>query len=186
MTTYQDLGQRTVLATYCGTVLGDVELLAGDAIAAERVLTELCQELAKTHDWSHLASSAGDLAEALYVHGRLEEAEHWTRVAEKHAASDDLDAQIKWRPVRAKILARRGALDEAEALARNAARLSEESDGLNWQAKASRDLGEVLQMIGRHNEAVSAFERAIELYELKGNLVGAVRVRTLQERLALV
>jgi class 3 adenylate cyclase/predicted ATPase len=184
--TYQELGQRTVLATYCGTVLGDVELLAGDAIAAERTLAELCHELARSHDWSHLASSAGDLAEALYVHGRLDEAEQWTRAAEKHAASDDLDAQIKWRTVRAKILARRGAVDDAEELAREGARLSEQSDGLNWQAKASRDLGEVLEMAGRHNEAVSAFERAIELYEQKGNLAGAAQVRSLDDDLAVV
>ncbi len=39
---------------------------------------------------------------------------------------------------------------------------------------------------GESNEAAAAFDRALDLYEQKGNIVGAARVRALQHDLALV
>ena len=89
-------------------MLGEVELLAGDTATAERVLRGLCQRLEQTHDFSHLASRASDLAEAIFLQDRFDEAYEWTRVAELHAADDDLGAQTLWRSVRAKIEARAG------------------------------------------------------------------------------
>jgi len=185
-TAYQDLGQRTAVAYYCDPLLGDLELLAGDAIAAEQVLIELCEELERMQDWSHLASRASDLAEAIYLQDRLDQAEERTRVAEAHASDDDLDAQTFWRSVRAKVHARRGEFETARALVQQAARLSESSDGLNRRAKAQADLGEVLRLAGSASEAASAFEQAIELYEQKGNLVAASQVRSLADELAAV
>ncbi len=184
--TLEDLGLRAAASTYCDPLLGDIELLAGEPAAAEHVLRELCDELERSGDLSHLASCASDLAEALAIQGRLDEAVQWTHVAERHAAADDLDAQIKWRPIRALCQARRKSFGTAEGLVREAARLSEDTDDLNQRAKAERYLGEVLLLGGSTGEAASAFERAIELYEQKGNLVGAARVRSLQEGLALV
>jgi len=184
-TTFEDLGQRTAVAYYCAPVLADVELFGGDAIAAEHLLIELCSELERTHDWSHLASRAGDLAEAIYAQGRLDEAEEWTRIAERHAAADDLDAQTFWRSVRAKAHARRGAFEAAEELAREAARIVQESDGLNRRARVQRDLGEVLRLAGM-DKASEAFDRSVELYERKGNVVGAAQTRALREDIALV
>ena len=113
---YEDQGQRTVAATYCAAVLGDVELWASDAVAAEVVLRELCAELARTHDVSHLASRASDLAEALFAQDRLDESEEWADLAAAHASSDDRDAQTFWRSVRAKIHARRGEFETARKL----------------------------------------------------------------------
>ncbi|HLG07454.1 MAG TPA: BTAD domain-containing putative transcriptional regulator [Gaiellaceae bacterium] len=185
-TTFEDLGQRTAAANIPGPILGDVELLAGDASAAERILSEVCAELQLTRDWSHLASRASDLAEALYVQGCLDAAEQWTRVAEEHAPTDDIDAQTFWRSVRAKIHARRGEITLAEDLARAAAQILGESDGLNRHARAQRDLGEVLLLGGKTEEASAAFGRAAELYEQKGNLVGVAHVQSLQDDRALV
>ncbi|MGH3065579.1 MAG: BTAD domain-containing putative transcriptional regulator, partial [Gaiellaceae bacterium] len=182
--TYDDLGQSTVAGAYCATVLGEIELLAGDPTSAERVLRELCDELKRIHDWSHLASRAGDLAEALYAQDSLDEADEWTRTAETHSALDDRDAQLLWMPVRAKILARRGEFEAAEQLARGAVVLSELSDALNRRAKAQCDLATVLRLSG--HDAVSVLKQALDLYEQKGNLVGAAHVRALQEDLALV
>jgi hypothetical protein len=47
-------------------------------------------------------------------------------------------------------------------------------------------MGETLRIGRRTGDAVFAFARAIELYERKGNVVGAGRVRFLQDDLALV
>ena len=112
---FAGLGQSTAATTFCAALLGDIELLAGDAAAAERVLRDLCHELERTRDFSHLASRASDLAEAIFLQGRFDEAHEWTRVAEFHAADDDLDAQTFWRSVRAKIEARRGDVATAPA-----------------------------------------------------------------------
>ena len=184
--TFEDLGHSTSTSNFSATILGEIELLAGNVIKAEQILRELCKELEQGHAYSHLSSRAGDLAEALYAQGRLDEAEEWARIAERHAAVDDLDARILWTPVRAKILARRGAFDEAQQLAREAVAISELSDALNRRAKAQRDLGEVFRLAGRGHDASLAFERAIELYEQKGNLVGAAQVRLLRDDRALV
>jgi tetratricopeptide (TPR) repeat protein len=63
------------------------------------------------------------LAEALYAQGRLDEARQMTEEAQAAAAPDDIDAQVRWRAARAKVLACGGQfpaawilLDEAEAL----------------------------------------------------------------------
>ena len=71
-------------------------------------------------------------------------------------------------------------------LAGEAVRLAESCDGLNRRAKAHSDLGEVLQRAARINHADVAFDRAIELYEQKGNVVGAARTRALREGLVVV
>ena len=184
--TYEELGQRTSTAIFCAAMLGEVELLAGDAVAAEKVLRQLCAELEVTQAFGHLASRAGDLAEVLYLLGRIDEAEHWTHVAEAHSAIDDLDARALWMPVRAKIMASHGGFDAAESLACDAVELSEASDALNRRAKVHRDFGDVLRLAGRPAQAAEALGRAIELYEQKGNLVGAAQARRFQDDYALV
>jgi class 3 adenylate cyclase len=184
--TYEDLGQRAFGATHSAAVLGDVELLADDPVSAEATFRWLCDELARRRAYSHLASRAGDLAEALYVLGRIDEASDWVDVARRHSATDDVDARVLWMPVRAKILAHGGTSEEAVALADDAVQLAGTSDALNRTAKAQRDFGEVLVLAGRPKEAESAYAQALELYESKGNVIGAARMRALLDDVALV
>jgi tetratricopeptide (TPR) repeat protein len=89
--------------------------------------------------------------------------------------------QMIWRQVRAKVLARRGKLAEAEQLARGAVTIGEETDMLNFQGDAYLDLGDVLVLVGKPDEAVGALEQAVERYERKGNVVSTERA---QARLA--
>ena len=183
--TYEDLGQLTA-AVACAAVLGDVALLAGDTVEAECALRELSEALTRSRDWAHFPEAAAHLAEALYAQHRIDEAEEWARLAETHAATDDLTAQLVELPIRAKIAARRGEFEAAEDLARTAADMAEQTDWLNQRGKVLCDLGEVLRLAGQADDAASAFGRGARLYEQKGNLVGAARTRTLIEELALV
>jgi class 3 adenylate cyclase/tetratricopeptide (TPR) repeat protein len=183
-TVLADLGLQTAVQTYCAPVSGDIELLAGDAAASAEIFHALCDELERSKDFSHLASRASDLAEALLAQELVDDAEVWTRVAENNAARDDVNAQMMWRPIRARIHARRGELRIAQKLAREAVRLSHTTDDLNRRAKVHRDLGEVLQRAGKIADAVSAYDRAVELYVRKGNVAGAAQVRSLQGELA--
>jgi DNA-binding SARP family transcriptional activator len=184
--TLLELGHTGAALSYSGTVLGEIELLAGDGEAAEATLRRLCRELELRHDMSQLASRASDLAEALVMQDKVDEAYEWTLVAERHTAADDVNARMMWPPVRARALARRGELGPATKLAREGVRLANATDDLNRRAEAYRDLGEVQQLAGRRTDAAMAFARAIELFEERGNVVAAAHVRTLQDDLATV
>jgi DNA-binding SARP family transcriptional activator/tetratricopeptide (TPR) repeat protein len=184
--TYEELGQRGSSATRSAAILGDVELLAGEVASAEAAFRWVCDELDEIHAHSHLASRAGDLSEAIYLLGRLDESLAWTEIAEKHSAADDIDALVRWMPVRAKIQARHGALEDASALARHGLRLAVASDALNLHAKAEQDLGEILLLAGQAEDARAAFCEALELYEEKGNIVAAEHARLRLDDVALV
>jgi DNA-binding SARP family transcriptional activator len=176
---YEEFGHRSAVATGSAAVRGDVELLAGDATAAERTFRWLCDELERTHAFSHLASRAGDLAEALYRLGRLDESDEWVATAETHTAVDDLDARLLWLPVRGKLAAQSGSIADALAIMAEATALAETTDALNRRAAIHMDRGEVLSIAGRPTEAASAFELAAGVFEQKGNVVGMARVRAL-------
>jgi tetratricopeptide (TPR) repeat protein len=170
---FEDLGQRLVATTYCWPVLADLEVLAPDPIVAERILSDLCEQLQHARDFGHLASRASDLAEALYGQGRIDSAEAWTRVAEEHAAGDDLEAQALWRSARSKVCASRSQLAEAVELAEQALRLIAQTDCLNQRARVELGLATVHQLAGRAEKSASALNRARRLFEQKGNVVGA-------------
>jgi class 3 adenylate cyclase/tetratricopeptide (TPR) repeat protein len=161
---------------------GPIELLAGDPAAAERELRAGYDALIEMGDMGRLSTAAAFLAQAVYAQGRHEDAEHLTGVAEGAATPDDVLSHIAWRSVRAKALAKKGELPQAELLACEAVALAEETDGLNLHGDALLDLAEVLHAAGRPSDGVVAAERALELYERKGNLVAAARARAALER----
>jgi DNA-binding SARP family transcriptional activator/tetratricopeptide (TPR) repeat protein len=179
---FDDLGYARLSASHCGAVAGEIALVAGDPVAAETVLRATCEVLREMHELSNFATRAADLAEALYAQGRYEEAEVWARTSATSAGDDDLTAQPAWRSVRAKVLARRGAFEEAERLSREAVRIAVGTDALNQRAKLQADLGEVLSLAGRPDEAASQLGEALQLYELKGNTPGVDKVRALLDR----
>ena len=171
-----DLGLKLA---WGGTALpaGELELLAGDPEAAERVLRESYEELETLGDKGYLASIAARLTEALNRQGREEEAERYAVASEAAGSSDDLDAQASWRAVMAKILARRGLGEDAERLAREALDLLQGTDMLDQRAQANESLAEALRLSVKQDEARSALEGAVELYERKGNRPAAERAR---------
>jgi class 3 adenylate cyclase/tetratricopeptide (TPR) repeat protein len=156
---------------------GPIELLAGEPGEAERELRAGYDALIEMGDMGRLSTAAAFLAQAVYAQGRHEDAEYLTGVGEGAATPDDVLSHIAWRSVRAKALAKKGDLEQAELLAREAVALAEETDGLNLHGDALLDLAELLRAAGRPSDAVAAAERALALYERKGNLVSAARVR---------
>jgi class 3 adenylate cyclase/tetratricopeptide (TPR) repeat protein len=162
-------------------VAGQIELLAGDAAAAERELRSVCEHYEQVGELGYLSSMAPYLAEAVLAQGRQAEAlqltERWR--ADRLTLPEDADAQTQWRRVRAKVLARSGELDEAERLGREAVSIANgTADILDLRAEALADLGEVLGLADRPQESRAALEEAVRLYEAKGNVVGAERVRS--------
>ena len=168
----EDLGQHAEAA---GIAQGSyfVEMLAGDPVGAERELRRGYEILHGLGERSYLSTLAAMLAHALYAQGRFEEAEQFSRISGDAAAREDLTSNILWRSARAKILARRGDLEVGLRLAEEATKLAEETDFLNIHGDALSDQAEVLRLAGEAEEAASALEEALALYERKGNRVAA-------------
>jgi class 3 adenylate cyclase/predicted ATPase len=171
-----ELGLAWGLA-YASVWRGSVELEAGDATVAVAELQRGYEQLLHLGDYSGIARVACMLARALYEEGRDAEAERLTETAEQQALSFDVVDQVLWRAERAKLLARRREFNRGEALAQEAVTLARQSDWLNLQAQALMSLAEVLRLDHRMDEAARAAEEAARLYERKGNLVSARRVR---------
>ncbi|MDP9255239.1 MAG: AAA family ATPase [Actinomycetota bacterium] len=162
----------------------EIELLAGRPADAERALRISVDALERRGDVGHLATVAPLLADVLYLQGRPDEAMPLTELVARSALADDLDPQVAWRRVQAKVLAQRGDFENAEPLARKAIELAERSDYINAHARAIEDLAEVLRLAGRSQEAVVELDRATGLHEQKGNVVSAAKTRALREQLS--
>jgi len=174
----RDLGLG-VRAASASLDLAVIELLAGDAAAAEREVRADCEMLERLGETFFLSTMAALLARAVREQGRYDEALELTRLAERNAAADDIDAQVLWRSVRAPILARAGALEEAEALARASLDMARQTEVPGLHASALSDLASVLFLAKRPEEAQLVLDEAVEIYTEKGDVMSAKRARAL-------
>jgi tetratricopeptide (TPR) repeat protein len=150
-------------------------MLAGDPASAARRLRESYEALEQMGERGFLSTIAALLAHALLAIGEYDEAEVFSRESKKLAAGDDVFSQVLWRSALAKIEARRGEIERAEQLAREAVRRVEETDLLNAQADTLLDLFEVLRLAGRRDEARAAIQEAARRFEQKANLPSLAR-----------
>ncbi len=154
-----------------------VALVAGDAAGAEAILRAGYELLAGMGEKALLADTAAMLAQVLEEQGRADEAWAHTREAEA-AAEDDVSAQIVWRTVRARLLARSGEFTEAKRVGSEAVELAARTDWLCDHADALLSQGEVYRVAGEGKSAARALREAIALYDRKGNTIGAQRARS--------
>ncbi|WP_448147852.1 ATP-binding protein [Labrys miyagiensis] len=173
--TYADLGLTLYVASSEHEAV--VEMLAGNPAAAERSARAAYRALDEMGERAFRSTMAASLAAVILEQGRDEEAEEFARLSAELAASGDLLTQVRWRCVRARVLARRAQIQEAEALAREALAIAQTTDFINDRAHALVDLSHVLQAADRCDEAVAAASGALHLYELKGNMVSAEATR---------
>jgi tetratricopeptide (TPR) repeat protein len=164
-----------LMATMCWR--GELELLAGDPVAAEAVLDEARQHAAAAGSRVTGADIAALLARALLCQGRTAEAERLVDVARAGAPPDSLPAQARWRSLLAAVHAARGQTGEAVALATHASRLMRPTDLLPLRADVFIDLASALAASGDTAKATRAAEHALALYTQKGNTVAAHRAR---------
>jgi ATP/maltotriose-dependent transcriptional regulator MalT len=178
----EDLGAG-VWASSAWEARGIVEMLAGDAEAAELAFRrgyETCEQIGEK---SALSTLAAMLSQAVYEQGRYDEALALSETSEAAAAAEDLSTQVQWRGPCAKALARKGRKRKAEALAREGVARAKETDFLNFHANALIDLAEVLRLAARPVEAAAAVAEAARLFDEKGNVVSAARAHTLLQAL---
>jgi class 3 adenylate cyclase/tetratricopeptide (TPR) repeat protein len=173
---YEELGLRLPLIGWT-EVAGWIELVAGDAPAAEALFRRGYELLPEAAHTAFGAFQAGLLAEALLARGREDEAERLARESEAGAATDDIAAQLRWRMIRAELDARTNEAEGAVAVASEAVELAAGTDALNMHADALLALAEAFRAAGRDDDAAASIRHAIDLYGQKQNLVGADRAR---------
>jgi DNA-binding SARP family transcriptional activator len=162
---YAPLGQTMVWRA-------QLELLAGDAEAAEAALREAEEILEHPEsDWE----LAVLFARARLAQGHADEAAKLAHQASNCVPAESRPAQAGWRSLLAAARAAQGEGEEAVALASEAVRLLRATDLLSARADTLVDLAGALAANGRSAEAAGATGRALALYARKGNLVAARR-----------
>jgi class 3 adenylate cyclase/tetratricopeptide (TPR) repeat protein len=160
-------------ASWVWETSGEIEMLAGDSVAAEDALRKGLDSAVAMGEQGFQSTVAAMLGHALVEQGRLEEADELTRESEATAADDDMASQVLWRSTRARVLAESDALSDGEVLAREAIALVEQTDDVNMHGHTLVDLALVLVAAGRFEEAVWRLDEAIALFTGKGNMVAA-------------
>jgi class 3 adenylate cyclase/tetratricopeptide (TPR) repeat protein len=117
--TYEEFGLRFRRASQ-SFVGAQIELLAGDATAAERELRHSSGAFDEIGAATSATTHRALLAEVVAQLGRLEEAEELVQQVAAEAPSDDLLTQVLWRSALARIRAREGSGQEAMELATEA------------------------------------------------------------------
>jgi len=171
-----DLGM-SISAVSTANESSRVLLLDGNALAAEQDLRSAHDTVAEMGETYLRSSLAGSLAHVLWILGRHDESDHFASIAEEFADADDVDSQVVWRTIRAKLLAERGRADEAVEMAASAVAKSAETDDIDQQADTYRDLAEVYALIGDEQAEGPAVQQALQRYERKGDVVQTARMR---------
>jgi tetratricopeptide (TPR) repeat protein len=175
----EDLGLRVTAASAAETY-AEVELLAGDAVAAEERLRPAYSQLAEMGEASTSANLAALLAQALHAQGRDAEA---VAVSDVTPAEDDVSAQVHLFTARARALAAVGRSEEAEMLAQDAVDRARKTDFLVMHGDALTSFAEVLLGNGNPEEPRALLDEALALYRAKQHLVAIGRTENLLSKL---
>ncbi len=174
--TFEELGAMYNVAEACWAG-AQLELLAGDAVAAERELRQALDIHVQSGARWYSATVRALLARAVHLQGREAEAQELLDQAEAEGAPENITFRRVCRAARAQLLAVRGETMEAARLAREAVDIVAATDQINAHANALVDLADILRADGDEDGGAAALEQALELYEEKGNVLGAERVR---------
>jgi class 3 adenylate cyclase/tetratricopeptide (TPR) repeat protein len=153
---------------------GWIEMLAGNPVAAEHILRRGYETLEELGGRTQLQVVGSYLARALGLQGRWEEAERLAAHVEELDPTGIVEIASA-RCTRGRAAASLGRLEEGVALARAGLETVDSTEFLLDRADARVDLGEVLRLAGRDEEADGLLEEARRLHEEKGNAVSAAR-----------
>jgi tetratricopeptide (TPR) repeat protein len=149
----QEISLPVWLAGPVTQVAGWVEILAGNPAGAARELQTGLDTLRPIGELAWLSTVAAVLGEAAYLQGLFDQVEEHLKLSEESGEEEDVYTQVLLRSIRGKLLAHRGAFEEAERLVRDAIDVGAPTDFLFVQWFALTSLGEVLQRAGRPSEA---------------------------------
>jgi tetratricopeptide (TPR) repeat protein len=146
-----------------------VEMLAGDAASAERLLRRSYDLLVELGERYFRSTVAGLLGQTLYALERYDEVEALGLEARELSTEDDIGTQALWRCVLGKMTALTGASEEGEALVREALAILGPTDALHLRYGALLDLADIQNRSGA--DATQTLAEALELARAKRNSV---------------
>jgi class 3 adenylate cyclase/tetratricopeptide (TPR) repeat protein len=165
-------------ARWIWALLGEI---AGDFGQAAAEMGRFCGYLEALGRNAELSTFAPWLARYLCALGRYDEAEPLAKKGRELGDPNDNATQVLWRQAQALVHAHRGRHAEAEKVAREAVALDLAGDS-TWELGTSHSiLAEVFEAAGRRDEAIAAWQDALESYDRKQVIPVARRLR---ERLA--
>jgi tetratricopeptide (TPR) repeat protein len=170
-----DLG-RSVTAASTSTEGAVVALLAEDLDAAEHWLRRDDEALESMGERYFRSTIVGLLGLVLVRRADAAAALEQSLLCEMLADDDDVWSQALWRAVRGRAVGLAGEVDEAVGLAAAAVGIADASADLDLRAGMRAELGDVLALAGRDDEAAATMLEAVELYARKGNVVMAERL----------
>ena len=154
-----------------------VELLDEHSDVAEPMLREAYDNLIHVGLRGASDSIVGLLARAMHENGHGEDA---LQILAAHIDTplDDYEAIGLQRAANARILADRGDVVDAERLAREGVAALEPTEDLVLHGETLLALAHVLRVAQRYEEAINTARSALELFDKKGDVPDARRVRT--------
>jgi tetratricopeptide (TPR) repeat protein len=176
----QELGLRQSVAAH-SIAVAEVELMAGDDAAAERILRKGFDDVSALADEHSTANVAWRLGLVLARQGRDDEAERFARIAQR-AEPRGLWVDVWWRIVLALVEARRGNAPEALTLLRSV-RVSVAAPGgppSRMEADVLLESADVLRAAGRDEEAAAALAEAAAVAGRLGYIVAVARANERQ------
>jgi tetratricopeptide (TPR) repeat protein len=162
----------------------NAEMIIGDEEAAERHLLYMFNELERTGERSYLSTVAPMLAEIRLRRGETEAASELAEMGRRLTLEEDVVSQALWRNVTARVVARNGDFGRALPLAAEAVEWMERGDQYQWIANMYEGQAEVQLLADRPDDARESLQRALELYEAKGDIPDSQRVRRSLDALA--
>jgi class 3 adenylate cyclase/tetratricopeptide (TPR) repeat protein len=174
--TYEELG-HPISAVGVVSELQRLERQAGRLDVAERELRSAYVRLRELGDFGYVSWIAAALARVLAEQGKHAEAVEPTRLLRYELQEDVAYAQIVARLVEAAALTADSRRDEAERVTLEALALVEQTDILDLHGDVLRAMADLDRAAGRSDEASVRIAQALELYEQKGDVVSAERVR---------
>jgi class 3 adenylate cyclase/tetratricopeptide (TPR) repeat protein len=179
LTQMNERGMALVTASFGMQTAWRIEMLVGDEAAAERVARQGCEELEHLGERACLSTQACQLADALYALGRYEESEQWARRGLELGSTDDLATQFGGLSMLSRLLARKGDIGAALALADQVDGLATTSDDPRDPGDAALNRGEILYLTGDLARADEMISQAIGHYGRKGATAYVARARRL-------
>jgi class 3 adenylate cyclase/tetratricopeptide (TPR) repeat protein len=154
---------------------------AGDVEEEARVFQAMVTRLEELNDRAYLSTTYMELGTCLAQLGQDEEAQRALERARELTSPDDMIDVVGIAALAALLEARRGEVDEALDLAREAVARIDGTDNVDLKLRTRRIAAEALQRAGRTAEARSLLHESVALAEEYGHEVAGARAR---ERLA--
>jgi tetratricopeptide (TPR) repeat protein len=176
--TLEELGIRQAAAAH-SIAVAEVEAIAGDDVAAERILRAGFSAVTALGDANSSMNVAWRLGLALAREGRYDEAEPFVRIAQ-HAEHRGFWVDVWWRVVLALVEAQRGNAVRARELVDEATERMASVDESGFHADALLEAAEALRAAGDEDEAAALVSEAMGIAERLGYVVARRRAEDAQ------